>query len=218
MKSQGGPVLFFRSKTLPETNIDIAPAKMDGWKTILSFWVSAYFQGRFVSFREGIGSSFRALLHNLSPFLCIFHRKLCHFIGSDSQAYNLRDFVKLSGNPCHLTCFFCPRHSIKPWSPRVIWAVSLELVTLHGESPKRFPVLPCSKRCTCTQTLCGTSTIWDILQGMIGDTSCGKGAQRSVKELSPKAESYIGMSFQKPTCLSIDWLIVIHFIITNMTR
>ncbi len=28
--------------------------KMDGWNTILSYWVSAYFQGRTVSFREGI--------------------------------------------------------------------------------------------------------------------------------------------------------------------
>ena len=27
--------------------------KMDGWKTILSFWVSAYFQVQAVSFREG---------------------------------------------------------------------------------------------------------------------------------------------------------------------
>ena len=26
---------------------------MDGWKTIPSFWVSAYFQVQFVSFREG---------------------------------------------------------------------------------------------------------------------------------------------------------------------
>ena len=26
---------------------------MDGWNTILSYWVSAYFQGRTVSFREG---------------------------------------------------------------------------------------------------------------------------------------------------------------------
>ena len=29
--------------------------KMDGWKTLLSYWVSSYFQGAFaVSFREGI--------------------------------------------------------------------------------------------------------------------------------------------------------------------
>jgi len=31
------------------------PQKMDGWKTILSSWVSAYFLGwRTVSFRDGI--------------------------------------------------------------------------------------------------------------------------------------------------------------------
>ena len=29
---------------------------MDGWNTILSYWVSAYFQGRTVSFREAISS------------------------------------------------------------------------------------------------------------------------------------------------------------------
>ena len=38
--------------SLPETNS--SPLKMDGWNTILSYWVSAYFQGRTVSFREGI--------------------------------------------------------------------------------------------------------------------------------------------------------------------
>ena len=31
-----------------------SPLKMDGWNAILSYWVSAYFQGLFpVSFREG---------------------------------------------------------------------------------------------------------------------------------------------------------------------
>ena len=39
-----------RPCTLPETNG--LHLKMDGWNTILSFWVSAYFQGRTVSFRE----------------------------------------------------------------------------------------------------------------------------------------------------------------------
>ena len=38
--------------TLPETNMT-SPLKMDGWNTILYYWVSAYFQGRTVSFREG---------------------------------------------------------------------------------------------------------------------------------------------------------------------
>ncbi len=33
-----------RKTTLPETNS--SPLKMDGWKTILSYWVSADFQGR----------------------------------------------------------------------------------------------------------------------------------------------------------------------------
>ena len=37
--------------TLPETNS--SPLKMDGWNTSLSYWVSAYFQGRAVSSREG---------------------------------------------------------------------------------------------------------------------------------------------------------------------
>ena len=37
--------------TLPKTNS--SPLKMDGCKTIVSFWGSAYFQG-YVSFREGI--------------------------------------------------------------------------------------------------------------------------------------------------------------------
>ena len=38
--------------TLPETNS--LHLKRDGWKTILSYWVSVYFQGQAVSFREGI--------------------------------------------------------------------------------------------------------------------------------------------------------------------
>ena len=33
----------WESLTLPETNS--SPRKMDGWNTILSYWVSAYFQG-----------------------------------------------------------------------------------------------------------------------------------------------------------------------------
>ena len=41
---------YFCTFTLPE------PLKMDGWKMILSFWVSAYFQGQTVSFREGTSS------------------------------------------------------------------------------------------------------------------------------------------------------------------
>ena len=46
---RGIRMLFF--VTLPETSSK-KHLKMDGWKTILSFWVSAYFQGRAVSFRE----------------------------------------------------------------------------------------------------------------------------------------------------------------------
>ena len=38
--------------TLPETNS--SHLKIDGWKTILSFGVWAYFQRRTVSFREGV--------------------------------------------------------------------------------------------------------------------------------------------------------------------
>ena len=47
----GMPSFGGRETTLPETNE--LPLKMDGWNTILSYWVSAYFQGRTVSFREG---------------------------------------------------------------------------------------------------------------------------------------------------------------------
>ena len=35
---------IFDVSTLPETNS--SPRKMDGWNTILSYWVSPYFQGR----------------------------------------------------------------------------------------------------------------------------------------------------------------------------
>ena len=38
-----GPI-FLERRRLPETNS--SHQKMDGWKTILSFWVSAYFQVR----------------------------------------------------------------------------------------------------------------------------------------------------------------------------
>ncbi len=34
---------IFGGATLPETNS--SPLQMDGWNTILSYWVSAYFQG-----------------------------------------------------------------------------------------------------------------------------------------------------------------------------
>ena len=46
-----GCYISFREGTLPETNI-FAPESMDAWKTIVSFWDFAYFQGRFVGFRE----------------------------------------------------------------------------------------------------------------------------------------------------------------------
>ena len=36
--------------------LTFSPLKMDGWKTIVSFWDSAYFPVRTVSFREGVGS------------------------------------------------------------------------------------------------------------------------------------------------------------------
>ena len=42
------------SCTLPETNSK-STCKMDGWKTIVSFWVSAYFQGLLLLvFRDNI--------------------------------------------------------------------------------------------------------------------------------------------------------------------
>ena len=37
---------------LPSLKLTFSPLKIDGWKMILSFWVSAYFQGQTVSFRE----------------------------------------------------------------------------------------------------------------------------------------------------------------------
>ena len=43
-------LVYLLTCTLPETNS--SPLKMDAWKTILSYWVSANFQGRAVSFRE----------------------------------------------------------------------------------------------------------------------------------------------------------------------
>ena len=39
---------------------------MNGWKTILSFWGPAYFQGRSVSFRETNGSFYVFFLSNIS--------------------------------------------------------------------------------------------------------------------------------------------------------
>ena len=41
---KNGWMTLYRKTTLPETNS--SPLKMDGWNTILSYWVSAYFQGR----------------------------------------------------------------------------------------------------------------------------------------------------------------------------
>ena len=43
-----------RFMSLPSLKLTY-PLKMDGWKTIVSFWVSAHFQVRTVSFREGQG-------------------------------------------------------------------------------------------------------------------------------------------------------------------
>ena len=37
----------------PETNSQEKPLQMDGWNTILSYWISAYVQVLTVSFREG---------------------------------------------------------------------------------------------------------------------------------------------------------------------
>ena len=41
------------SHLVPSLKLTFSPLKMDDWKTILSFWGFAYFQGRTVSFREG---------------------------------------------------------------------------------------------------------------------------------------------------------------------
>ena len=40
-------------QTLPSLKLTFSHLKMDGWKTSVSFWVSAYFQGWTVSFGEG---------------------------------------------------------------------------------------------------------------------------------------------------------------------
>ena len=41
-----GVITLVKMNTLPETNSEFAP-EMDGWNTILSYWVPwAYFQGR----------------------------------------------------------------------------------------------------------------------------------------------------------------------------
>ena len=61
---------LFGGCTLPETNS--SHLKMDGWKTILSFWGPAYFQGRTVSFREGI---FCLQRKRLAPAWNILHWK-----------------------------------------------------------------------------------------------------------------------------------------------
>ena len=37
---------------LPSLKLTVRPLKMHGWKMILSFWVSAYFQGRTAKLRE----------------------------------------------------------------------------------------------------------------------------------------------------------------------
>ena len=44
-----------------------SPLKNDGWKTILSFWVSAYFEGRTVKFMGCIVFFFKALLEPQKP-------------------------------------------------------------------------------------------------------------------------------------------------------
>ncbi len=46
--------------------------KIDGWKTIVSFWVSAHFQGQAVSFREGTfhGKILRCLVRD--PYFMVF--------------------------------------------------------------------------------------------------------------------------------------------------
>ena len=43
--------------TLPETNS--SPLKMDGWNTSLSYWVSAYFQGRWLLVSGRVSSVFK---------------------------------------------------------------------------------------------------------------------------------------------------------------
>ena len=44
--------------SLPSLKLTVRLWKMDAWNTILSYWVSAYFQGRTVSFREGNKTAF----------------------------------------------------------------------------------------------------------------------------------------------------------------
>ena len=42
-----------RYDTLPNQNKNKSHMKMDDWEITASFWVSDYFQGRVVSFRDG---------------------------------------------------------------------------------------------------------------------------------------------------------------------
>ena len=53
----------FGSNTLPKTNS--SPLKMDGWKTILSFWGNAYFKGDIPSFPGDFSGSKRLESHSL---------------------------------------------------------------------------------------------------------------------------------------------------------
>ena len=59
-----------KNVTLPETNS--SPLKMDGWNTILSYWVSAYFQGLLPLVLGRVGSK-------ESTFRVGATRKECHF-------------------------------------------------------------------------------------------------------------------------------------------
>ena len=61
-----GCFIGFLWSTLPETNS--SPLKIDDWKTILSFWVWAYFHGRTVSFGEGRSKIWEWSLWDYFPF------------------------------------------------------------------------------------------------------------------------------------------------------
>ena len=71
--------------TLPETNI--APEFMDGWNTIVSFWVSAYFQVRTVSFKEC-----RRIIH-INPWIP-------GFVVASNRFPGIPGIIRKQGNNC----------------------------------------------------------------------------------------------------------------------
>ena len=68
----GNPHLVAKMVPLKLTSSHL---KMDGWKTIVSFWDSTHFQGCYVSFREGskLGYDPRVLINQLAGVNCSYN-------------------------------------------------------------------------------------------------------------------------------------------------